>query len=219
VGFCNTDGAVEYRNIRIKRLPITASTSRRRPTRKAKEAQFLPLFNGKDLTGWQTHASHPGKWGVLNGAIVGSGRGYLYTVKDDFENFHVRIRARIAKGTGGGLFARCGFGPSPAGDHPGGGYEAQIDNNTTGMLFFGSGKVDVAPSLVPPKGSWFTQEIIISGNRVVELVNGQQTAEYVDPAPRSQRGRIALQVQDEASVLEFGAVEVKELPGTKNEDY
>src|SRR5205807_2361874 len=29
---------------------------------------FVPLFNGKDLTGWKTHPDAPGKWAEDNGA-------------------------------------------------------------------------------------------------------------------------------------------------------
>src|SRR5205085_7772858 len=34
---------------------------------------WVPLFNGKDLSGWKTHDLEPGNWRVEDGAIVGRG--------------------------------------------------------------------------------------------------------------------------------------------------
>src|SRR5262249_6607228 len=36
-------------------------------------ADFVPLFNGKDLTGWKTHPDQPGDWKVENGVLIGRG--------------------------------------------------------------------------------------------------------------------------------------------------
>ena len=48
--------------------------------------EFAPLFNGKDLAGWQAHAKRPGNWRVENGILIGSAPvgGSLYSARDDY---------------------------------------------------------------------------------------------------------------------------------------
>ncbi len=41
------------------------------------KADWVQLFNGKDLTGWTTHPRGPGQWKVEDGAIVSSGPAEL----------------------------------------------------------------------------------------------------------------------------------------------
>src|SRR5207248_215904 len=61
------------------------------------DAGFSPLFNGKNLDGWKPHDKLPGNWRVENGVLIGSGPtcGFLYTKRDDYKNFHLRVQARI----------------------------------------------------------------------------------------------------------------------------
>ena len=42
-------------------------------TQGARDAKWVQLFNGKDLTGWKTHPADKAKWEVKDGAIVGTG--------------------------------------------------------------------------------------------------------------------------------------------------
>src|SRR5919204_474003 len=57
---------------------------------------FVPLFNGKDLTGWKTHPDQPGDWRVENGVLIGRGPlSHLFSERGDYENFHLRVEAKI----------------------------------------------------------------------------------------------------------------------------
>src|SRR5262245_5518795 len=97
---------------------------------------WVQLFNGKDLTGWETHEKDQAKWEAQDVVIVGTGKvGHLYSKRDDFENFHYRMEAMINdKGNSGQYFRtkmQPGFPP---------GYEAQInathgDPIRTGSLY------------------------------------------------------------------------------------
>lgn len=76
-----------------------------------KEKEWIPLFNGKDLSGWETYLSYqPGTgeteiigvghdpekiFSVLDGAIRIDGRiwGALTSV-DEFDNYHLRLKFR-----------------------------------------------------------------------------------------------------------------------------
>ena len=54
-------------------------------TRRAGPIPFVPIFNGKDLTGWEPLPGNTAKWTVEDGAIVGrNGRGYLFSKRSDF---------------------------------------------------------------------------------------------------------------------------------------
>ena len=190
---------------------------------------FVPLFNGKDKTGWKIHPSQPGNWRVEKGILIGSGteksqpyiseRSHLYTERGEFKDFHLRVEARINDGGNSGLYFRSTFGPGWPADHPKWpyGYEAQIDStvdpNRTGSLFAGADGlvVGVADTLVPP-GQWFTEEVIAQGNRITVKLNGQTTAVYRDEKEISASGHIALQLNNANTVAEFRKIEIKEFP-------
>ncbi len=74
--------------------------------------KWVALFNGKDLTGWKTHPSQPGNWRVKKGILIGAGAtSHLYSVRDDYKDFHLRVEARINDGGNSGVFFRSQFGP------------------------------------------------------------------------------------------------------------
>jgi hypothetical protein len=118
----------------------------------AAEEGWVPLFNGKDLTGWKLHPEPnrrailevikkeaDGKlvayhartrdgaevplWRVEDGVLIGSGpASHLFSERGDYANFHYRIEAMINDRGNSGAYFRTAFGPG----FPQG-YEAQID--------------------------------------------------------------------------------------------
>jgi TIR domain/Domain of Unknown Function (DUF1080) len=67
---------------------------------------FLPLFNGKDLTGW--YARSPGdlvSWGFEDGVLVCRSAkprwGQLDSVRSDYTDFHLRMQTMLSDGEGG----------------------------------------------------------------------------------------------------------------------
>ena len=186
---------------------------------------FVPLFNGKDLAGWRSHPTQPGGWRVQNGVLTGLGAevSHLYTVRDDFVDFHLRVETRINDGGNSGVGIRTPFGPKWPEKSPKWmtGYEAQInstgkDVNKTGSLYAPgtTPPVAVRESLVPP-GKWFELEVIAEGNQIVVKVNGRTTAEYTDDQRRFAKGCLALQQHDFGTVAEFRKIEIKELPADR----
>jgi serine/threonine protein kinase/formylglycine-generating enzyme required for sulfatase activity len=203
---------------------------------------FVPLFNGKDTSGWKTHPSQPANWRVKNGVLIGSGaeKSHLYTERGDFKDFRLRAQVRINDGGNSGLYFRSGFGPARPADHPKFpyGYEAQIDSTgpvskdvrgrsdptRTGSLYLnGEAVVAISDTLVPP-GQWFTEEVIVQGSHITVKVNDQTTAVHRDEKiPAS--GYIALQIDNANTVAEFRKIEIKELsssaptePSTASQD-
>jgi serine/threonine protein kinase/formylglycine-generating enzyme required for sulfatase activity len=174
---------------------------------------FVSLFNGKDLTGWKTNPDQPDNWRVENGILTGSGERVsdLFTTREDFKAFHLRVEARINDGGNSGVFFRVQ--PNSAGR-----YEARInstkrDPNKTGSLDPPANNVIVAygDSIVSP-GEWFNMEVIAVENHFVITVNGTTTVDYWDSDRHFASGAIGLQLHNPRTVVEFRKIEIKELP-------
>jgi hypothetical protein len=186
---------------------------------------WVQLFNGKDLEGWEVHPKGTGPWHVEDGILKSSGskNSHLFTKRDDYENFHYRIEAKISDKGNSGQYFRAQF----KGGYPPG-YEAQInsthgDRIKTGSLYPSFGglsdedkkKILVTKMLVKPD-EWFTQEVIAKGNHIIIKVNGKTTVDFVDKNNTYSKGRFALQQHDATNdvdtIVQFRKIEVKELP-------
>jgi uncharacterized protein (TIGR03067 family) len=177
---------------------------------------FVPLFNGKDLTGWKTHESQPGNWKVVDGVIVcgsdGTGPTHLYSARDDYKDFHFRMDVRVKDGSTGAMY-RAPFGPTLGIKKEWvAGYNAKFDATRRGGII-----VDMDQTLhrlrqVEVKdGEWAKFEIIARGNRHIVKLNGETTADYTDPDPRYRSGHIVLQKHGTKAEVAFRNIEIKEL--------
>jgi hypothetical protein len=209
--------------IRVRLVPLARSESRAPvppPEKEPESRAFVPLFNGKDTTGWKTHPSQPGNWRVEDGVLIGAGpaTSHLYTEADHYKDFHLRAEVKINDSGNGGVYFRAPFGPTapPAKPYYPLSYEAQlncasaVDGFRTGSLF--RGKTIAAPVRKPPvaPGEWFTLEVIAQGNLIMIKVNGKITASYFEDAPLAFQGHIALQQHDAETRVEFRSIEIKE---------
>lgn len=199
----NHGNPVRFRNIRIRELPPKASPSKI-------PQGFVPLFNGKDLTGWKVPPGVQNNWRVIDGAITGSGpASHLFTERADFTDIHFLVEANINDKGNSGQYFRTEFGPGfPKG------YEVQInsthgDPQKTGSLY---GLAPIKEMLVPPD-TWFTQEVIARGNHIVVKVNGKVVVDHTDAKNSYSKGALALQQHHAGSVVKFRRIEVKELNG------
>ena len=132
------------------------------------KSDFVPLFNGKNLTGWRPQKQNAGNWRVENGVLIGDGRdgkmGHLTTEKTQPKDFHLRVEARVgAKGTTGIRFR------NPIDSNYG--YSSQFvylnDRLQVGSLGMQTATIARGfPRAVEPIvefGQWFTLEIIAQG--------------------------------------------------------
>src|SRR5438876_976422 len=73
------------------------------------EPGWVQLFNGKDKTGWHTLPDDKGNWEVRFGELVGNSPelSFLYSDRDDYQNFHVRMEAKASDKCDSGLFFRA----------------------------------------------------------------------------------------------------------------
>ena len=176
--------------------------------------EWVSLFNGTDLTGWKpVPPESGGKWTVEQGEIVGRGedQSHLFTVRDDFTDFHIRAEVKVnATGNSGICFRTKYFGQ---GRLKGNGYEANIEGDKsipwqTGSLMHIDAKGQVTDQIVKP-GEWFVLEVIVRDNRFIVKVNGAVTADVVDASRTYNRGHIALQ-QLRPTEVHFRKIEIME---------
>src|SRR5262249_30241151 len=72
------------------------------------EEGFLPLFNGKDLTGWKQYAGKDGVWSAADGMIVcGGGNGGWLGTQREYANFVLRLEYRLKPGGNSGVYIRA----------------------------------------------------------------------------------------------------------------
>jgi hypothetical protein len=195
---------VYFRKVEVKELPATNKEG------------WVQLFDGKDLTGWETDLDRPGDWKVAGGILIGRGpqANELVTTRADFESFHLRVEGKInARGNSGIMFRRA-----PAQTNPGKGYEADIDPSVMGAVTkrLGTGTPIIlgkpAPGGMVPD-TWFIMEVIAEGDRLTVLVDGKTVSKVRDDGPDAfRRGSLGLQVYSPETVVQFRKIEIKKLP-------
>ena len=185
---------------------------------------WVQLFNGTDLTGWKTHLDQPGDWEVENGLLVGRGPrpSHLFSERGNFENFHLRVQAKINDGGDSGIFFRSDFAIKlidKFGTRIPPGYEAQILENPTGTRktgsLLGTGPWVEFPETLTRPNQWFLLEVVAIDNRIEIKVNGKTTVNFLDPKNTHKMGHFALQHGHPASKVQFRKIEIKELPANK----
>ncbi len=184
----------------------------------ADEGKWVPLFDGKTLSGWTTADGTTGTWKVEDGGMIhGSGPvSHLFSPRGDYKNFKYKAEIKIADKANSGMYFRTkkegGFPP---------GYEAQINSTHTDKVRTGSlyNLAKVYDMLVPPD-TWFTQEVEAVGNHITIKVNGKQVVDFTadkarDKANYFTEGYFAFQQHDPKSEVWIKNVEVMELPDSK----
>lgn len=161
---------------------------------------WVPLFNGKDLSGWVEIGKE--KWSVDNGTIHGVAvtkeYGYLQTEKS-YKDFHLALRFKCEGNGNSGVFFHTAFKPGTPTITQGLQFEidCRIGQHTGGI--YGDGRqwiVWPAPEneLVVRQGEWNEYLLKVEGNRYFSRLNGVVMVDFTDPSPKSFDGPIALQL-------------------------
>jgi hypothetical protein len=190
----------------------------------AADSDFQPVFNGKDLTGWEGDSKlWSAKEGILRGETTSPHKGNTFlmwragTVKD----FELKIKFRIQNGNSGIQYRSKDLGKFVAS-----GYQAEVENKQgkVGFLYEEKGrkylanvgeKVEVGDDGKPKvtgslgdkqkdfvdKGyykdkDWNEYRIVARGNHLEHWLNGFKTIEVTDndPKGRALEGILALQI-------------------------
>jgi len=188
-----------------------------------KEAEFVSLFNGKDLTGW---VGDPRLWEVEDGEIAGTTSAdiklehntFLATEKE-YGDFVFRAKVKLINHNSGIQF-RSKQHP----DYVVRGYQADMAEQTYfGMLYEegGRGIMEYFKALpeeekkanheAAKQGEWNQYEITCKGDHVTIVLNGRTTCDIVDPEG-AKKGVFAFQLHAGPPMeVRFKDIEVKAL--------
>jgi hypothetical protein len=177
-----------------------------------KKPKWKPLFNGKDLKGW--NVTGKATWQVKDGVITGQdGRGHLYA-EPVLKDLEIKGEFRISsqgKNANGGLYIRAN---APAGD-PNGfpqGYEAQICNSQdayTGWLWKPGTPTGKASALLTKDGEWFPMRVQAIGNTIKIWVKDQLVMTHSDD--EYKEGHFAIQCHNAGMTMEAKNLYYKKL--------
>ena len=184
----------------------------------AADAKFKPLFNGKNLKGWEPTPG--GKWEVKNGVIVGTSpkserrHGILLT-KKRFKDFVVKAKFRVLHGDSGFYF-RVDRVKSGVSVH---GFQVEIDEtDETGGLYETGGRgwvhqptAEVAKKRAYKKGEWSDLELTAKGGNIIVKINSVVSTKLTNDKSRKE-GHIGLQLHGgQVMHVEYKDIQLKSL--------
>lgn len=176
---------------------------------------WFKLFDGKTLSGWV--APDPSDWRIEEGVVIGSGpRSHLFS-PNSYTNCEFKAEVKLNHKGNSGMYFRAQVGNGwPAG------YEAQVENTSsdpqkTGSLYnnperhFDPAPVAVTEQLIQDD-TWWTQHIIVIGNRIIIKVNDKIVTDFIDVHKDLASGHFAFQQHDPGSKVQYRNVMAKRLP-------
>ncbi len=179
------------------------------------EKGFVQIFNGKSFDGWKINEV-PETWKIEDGVITCNGlRSHLFYAGDlaPFKNFELKVDVNAENNSNGGIYFHTKFQKT---GWPDAGFETQVNNTyskdprKTGSLY---AVKDVTQQLIPDN-TWWTQHVIVKGNRVIIKIDGKVAVDYTVPADAERqfsKGTFALQAHDPHSTVHFKNIRVKRL--------
>lgn len=183
----------------------------------ADEAGFVPLFNGKDTTGWHLrrkdgHNSWTIDSNVLKNTVKTGEHGTDLVTDKKFWNFTVRYEFQVPDNSNSGFYLRGRHEIQILGDFKGGkaakGGNGAIYNHTAPSEFASK-----------PGGEWQTAEATIIGNKITVTLNGKKIHDNVECNKATgseidnkvtEPGPIFL--QGDHGTVSFRNMRIKELP-------
>jgi hypothetical protein len=158
---------------------------------------FMPLFNGKDLSGWvvdgpkeyrNKDGTNSPMWQVRDGVLACAGRafGFLRYNERQYSDFVLHVEYRMSPGANSGIGIRTGvFDPSRSKEtRPSYAcYEVQLlDDAGKPASKHSSGSLYryVAPKMNPVKsaGQWNVVDVECRGPRIRVTINGQEVMDF-----------------------------------------
>jgi hypothetical protein len=181
---------------------------------------LAPLFNGKDLSGWEAVGGSADCWTWEDGKVVcKGGKGGWLCTKEQYGDFELEVEYNCPKDGNSGVFIRA-----PREGHTSKvGMEiqlldddAEIHKNIKPFQHTASIYGVVAPSKAVQKkaGEWNTMRIRCKGDQVTITLNGEKVVDadmsaFEELKSRPRKGYIGL--QNHGSGLEFRNVRLKKL--------
>ena len=125
----------------------------------------IPLFNGKDLTGWRMEGTGTTLWKIEDGNLVSPGNGPELINDSKFKDFKLHVEFNCAANSNSGVYLR-------------GRYEVQIETDSIeeppshhmGGVY---GFLAASPELPRKPGEWQSFDITMVGRWITVVQNGQ----------------------------------------------
>ena len=185
------------------------------------EAGFVQIFDGQTFNGWKIAEPETKSWRIEDGALIANGRpSHCYYIGDEmpFKDFEFKVDVMTEPGSNGGIYFHTKFQEK---SWPKAGFECQVNVSHTDWKKTGS-LYDIASLGVTPAqdNKWWTQHIIVKGNKVTVKIDGKTVLEYNEPAGaqpgkdfqrKLSEGTFAFQAHDPKSVVRYKNVRVKRL--------
>lgn len=164
----------------------------------SEEAEWVSLFNGKDLSGWKTFTNEE-SFTIVDGSIKSTTKGWamnhLYYVGDHQEgyealkNFELQMTVRADPNSNSGIFIHSDLSMRSKRLYMNTGYEIQLNSTQkekrkTGSLYE---VVDLNESNVN-ETKWFKVYIKVVDQHILVKINDQITVDYTEP-PNPKRSK------------------------------
>jgi len=125
----------------------------------------IPLFNGKDLTGWNMSGAGTTAWKVQDGNLISPGNGPELINESKFEDFKLHVEFNCPVNSNSGVYLR-------------GRYEVQVETDSIeeppshhmGGVY---GFLAASPELPRKPGEWQSFDITLVGRWITVVQNGQ----------------------------------------------
>ena len=207
IGLQFNKGPIAFRNVRLE--PLGAKS----------------IFNGKDLTGWNTERAEASRFEVTDeGELrVLDGRGQIES-DASYGDFVLQLECFVdGDALNSGVFFRCIPGDFMMG------YECQIhngfrDGDPTKPVDCGTGgffRRQDARRIVAKDREWFAMTLVADGSHMAAWVDGHQVSDWTDTRKpnenprrglRLEPGTLAIQGHDPTTDLRFRNLRVVEFP-------
>jgi hypothetical protein len=183
----------------------------------ASAEEWTPLFNGKDLTGWE--ADNPAKFKVEDGVLIGfqeDGKGANIYTEKEYDNFELRFTYKVKWPANSGLWFRTRY---------------QFDilkhkrpKTFSGAFYYPGCKgtfawVNLDEGLEDQTG-WNDAQVYANGNTVAFWLNGKMLGEKTLEDGKDKiipKGKIGLQVhggnQFKGMQIALKSIEIRMLKG------
>ena len=194
------------------------------------EEKNMPIFNGKDLKGWQGMQGEAKNWGVKDGALSGSGgegAEWLATT-GEYDDFDLTLEFNLPKDGNSGVFIRAPKEGTPYVD----GMEIQLlddygekwkdlkPDQFTGAIY-----AVMAPTkrVTKPAGQWQTMRILCVGKKCQVWVNGEQIIDadldelsrtHGEKVPGLKRDNGLIGLQNHGDPVSFRNIHIREAKGS-----
>lgn len=187
------------------------------------DKDWIPLFNGKNLDGWQV-GENAATFSVSDGILkIGGPKAHLFYVGDvenhEFKNFEFKATVMTKPNANSGIYFHTKYQET---GWPSIGYEVQVNNSQgdwkrTGSLY---NIVNVKETYVVDN-EWYTEYIKVEGKRVIIKINDIVVVDYTEPEhPKRSGGEVnrvlskgtfAIQGHDPGSIVFYKSIAVRPL--------